>query len=346
MAGQAMQRDLTLTDFDFDLPGALIAQRPLQDRCSSRLLHLAHGQLTDRQFADLPGLLDPGDVVLLNDTRVIKARLLGFKPSGGRVEVLVERIVEPRKALVLLRTSHSPRSGQRIEFGTAHARVVGRSDDLFELQFDTDVLELLERLGQVPLPPYIEHRPDALDEARYQTVFARRPGAVAAPTAGLHLTGALLEQLRAREVTTAFITLHVGAGTFAPVRCQRLADHVMHAERYQVPETTAQAVNAARAAGRRVLAVGTTCLRAIESAALDGVVYAADADTRLFIRPGYHFQVVDRLVTNFHLPRSTLLMLVCAFAGMESARLAYQHAISRGYRFYSYGDAMLTERAL
>jgi S-adenosylmethionine:tRNA ribosyltransferase-isomerase len=345
MAGQAMQRDLTLTDFDFDLPAALIAQRPLQDRTSSRLLHLADGKLTDRQFADLPGLLDPGDVVLLNDTRVIKARLLGYKPSGGRVEALVERILEPHKVLALLRTSHSPRDGQRIDFGTAHAHVVGRSDELFELQFDTDVLQLLERVGQVPLPPYIEHPPDAQDEARYQTVFARHPGAVAAPTAGLHLSGALLEHLRAREVTTAFVTLHVGAGTFAPVRCQRVADHVMHPERYHVPQTTARAVNAARAAGRRVLAVGTTCLRAIESAAREGVVYAADAETRLFIRPGHRFQVVDRLVTNFHLPRSTLLMLVCAFAGMEAVSLAYQHAINRGYRFYSYGDAMLAERA-
>jgi S-adenosylmethionine:tRNA ribosyltransferase-isomerase len=261
------------------------------------------------------------------------------------VEALIERVLEPRRALALLRTSHSPRCGQRIDFDTAYAQVIGRSGDLFELQFDIEVLELLERAGQVPLPPYIEHVPDALDEMRYQTVYARSPGAVAAPTAGLHLTEALLEQLRTREVTMAFVTLHVGAGTFAPVRTEHVADHPMHAERYQVPQATARAVNAARAAGRRVAAVGTTTLRAIESAARDGIVYPAEAETRLFIRPGYRFQVVDRLITNFHLPRSTLLMLVCAFAGLEPVQRAYQHAIKQAYRFYSYGDAMLAERA-
>jgi S-adenosylmethionine:tRNA ribosyltransferase-isomerase len=321
--------DLKLADFDFELPAHLIAQRPLPDRAASRLLHLAGGALADRRFSDLPDLLAPGDLVLLNDTRVIKARLLGFKPSGGRVEVLIERVLAPRTALALLRTSHSPRSGQRIDFVGAQALVGGRSEDLFELQFDTEVLPLLERIGQVPLPPYIGHAPDALDEARYQTVYARCAGAVAAPTAGLHLTQALL----------------VGAGTFAPVRTERVADHVMHAERFQVSEATARAVNATRAAAGRVVAVGTTALRAIESAARDGLVTAADAETRLFIVPGYRFQVVDRLITNFHLPRSTLLMLVCAFAGLDPVKRAYRHAIGQGYRFYSYGDAMLAERA-
>ena len=345
MAGQAMPGDLKLTDFDYDLPEALIAQRPLADRGASRLLHLAGEQLADRRFADLPGLLEADDLVVLNDTRVIKARLFGFKPSGGRVEALIERIVDPRTALCLLRSSHPPRSGQLIDFDGAQARVVGRAGDLFELQFSTEVAPLLERIGQVPLPPYIGHAPDAQDEARYQTVYALRAGAVAAPTAGLHLTAGLLEQLPARGVAVAFVTLHVGAGTFAPVRAERVADHVMHAERYQVTEAAARAVNSTRAAGGRVLAVGTTALRALESAARDGIVYAADAETRLFIHPGHRFQVVDRLVTNFHLPRSTLLMLVSAFAGVEPVRRAYRHAIGAGYRFYSYGDAMLAERA-
>ena len=340
-----MQSDLTLSDFDYDLPEALIAQRPLADRAASRLLHLTGSSVTDLHFGDLPSLLEAGDLVLLNDTRVIKARLFGCKPSGGRVEALIERLLTPRAALALLRTSHSPRNGQRIDFAEAHALVTGRSEDLFELQFDCDVLPLLARIGQVPLPPYIGHSPDAQDEARYQTVYARCEGAVAAPTAGLHLTEALLERLRARKVATAFVTLHVGAGTFAPVRTERIADHVMHTEHYQVSEATAQAVNATRAGGGRVLAVGTTAMRAIESAARQGVVYPADGETRLFIIPGHRFQVVDRLITNFHLPRSTLLMLISAFAGLEAVRSAYRHAIEHRYRFYSYGDAMLAERA-
>lgn len=344
VAGQAMRQDLKLSDFEFELPATLIAQRPLADRASSRLLHLCDGRLDDLNFAGLPGLLNAGDLVLLNDTRVIKARLFGSKPSGGRVEALIERVLEPRRALALLRTSHCPRSGQRIDFQGVAAQVTGRDGDLFELRFEADVLPLLERAGHVPLPPYIEHAPDALDEARYQTVYAHHPGAVAAPTAGLHLTEQLLERLRARGVAIAYVTLHVGAGTFAPVRAERVADHAMHAERFQVTEAAAGAVNSARAAGGRVLAVGTTALRAIEAAARDGVVYPADAETRLFIYPGHRFQVVDRLITNFHLPRSTLLMLVSAFAGMEPVRLAYRHAIERGYRFYSYGDAMLAER--
>jgi len=340
-----MPNDLKPADFDYDLPEALIAQRPLADRCASRLLHLDHGGLTDRRVAELPEMVDPGDLVLLNDTRVIKARLFGTKPSGGRVEALIERVLAPRHALAMLRTSHSPRAGQRIDFGPAQALVSGRGGDLFELQFDTDVLALLERVGQLPLPPYIGHEPDQADEERYQTVYARQPGAVAAPTAGLHLTEALLERLRARGVGVAFVTLHVGAGTFAPVRTERVSDHVMHAERFQVAPAAALAVNAARRAGRRVLAVGTTALRAIESAAHDGVVHPAAGETRLFIVPGHRFQVVDRLLTNFHLPRTTLLMLVCAFAGPDAVRAAYRHAVEQRYRFYSYGDGMLAERA-
>jgi S-adenosylmethionine:tRNA ribosyltransferase-isomerase len=337
--------DLKLADFDFELPERLIAQTPLADRAASRLLHLAGRQLTDRHFSDLPGLLDAGDLLLLNDTRVIKARLFGAKHSGGRVEALIERVLAPRTALALLRTSHTPRIGHRMGFGGAQAVVTARSEDLFELEFDCEVAPLLERVGQVPLPPYIGHTPDAQDEARYQTVYARHEGAVAAPTAGLHVTHALLDRLHARGVATAYVTLHVGVGTFAPVRTDRIADHVMHTERYRVSEATAGAVNGCRGAGGRIVAVGTTALRAIESAAREGIVYAAEAETRLFIVPGHRFQVVDRLITNFHLPRSTLLMLVSAFAGLEPVRLAYRHAIEQGYRFYSYGDAMLAERA-
>jgi S-adenosylmethionine:tRNA ribosyltransferase-isomerase len=345
MAGQAMQTDLLLDDFDFELPAGLIAQQPLAERTASRLLRVTGDALSDLAFSELPGLLEAGDVLVLNDTRVIKARLIGRKPSGGRVEALVERVLDARRALALLRTSHPPRPGQAIEFGPARAEVAGRQGDLFELAFDTDLLELLEQAGQVPLPPYIEHPPGPLDEARYQTVYARLPGAVAAPTAGLHLSEALLERLRQRGVVPVFVTLHVGAGTFQPVRVERIAEHVMHAERFDVGQDAADAVNAARARGRRVAAVGTTSLRAIESAAVDGRLAPAQGETRLFIHPGYRFQLVDTLVTNFHLPRSTLLMLVSAFGGLERVRQAYRHSIERGYRFFSYGDAMLIERA-
>jgi len=345
MAGQAMSRELLLSDFDFELPKELIAQRPLAERGASRLLRLAGERIQDLHFDDLASLLEPGELLLLNDTRVLKARLYGNKKSGGRVEVLVERLLDGRRALALLRTSHGARAGLQIDFQQARAQVSGRHGDMVELVFDTDVATLMERQGQVPLPPYIEHVPDTEDEARYQTVYARHPGAVAAPTAGLHLSEALIERLRLRGIVVAFVTLHVGAGTFQPVRSERVAEHVMHTERFEVPPATAQAVNAALAAGRRVVAVGTTALRAIESASRDGRVAATRGETRLFIVPGYRFQVVDRLITNFHLPRSTLLMLVSAFAGVEAVRHAYRHAVAQGYRFFSYGDAMLAERA-
>ena len=340
---------LTLADFDFHLPPDLIAQHPLPDRAASRLLHVAHAGPHDLAFADIERLLDPGDVLVFNDTRVIKARLLGRKASGGRVEALVERIVDPRSALALVRTSHKPKPGSVFLFGgaadPATATVRGRHDDLFELAFDCDVLALLDRAGQVPLPPYITHAPDESDATRYQTVYAKHPGAVAAPTAGLHFTEPLLDRLRARGVTLAYLTLHVGTGTFQPVRVERIRDHVMHAERYLIDEPTATAVNAARAAGRRVCAVGTTSLRALESAVDErGSVQPGSRDTALFITPGYAFRVVDRLITNFHLPQSTLLMLVSAFAGLGRIRAAYAHAIAQRYRFFSYGDAMLLER--
>ena len=350
MAGQAVDDSVGqgLADFDFDLPPELIAQHPPADRAASRLLHVTPHALEDLRFVDLPRLVAPGEVLVFNDTRVIKARLFGRKPSGGRVEALVERVLDDRRALAMLRTSHRPRAGAQIIFGgdddAVIATVSSRHDDFFELSFSHDVLATLERLGHVPLPPYITHADSAQDAERYQTVYASRAGAVAAPTAGLHFTTELMTALQGRGASCAFVTLHVGAGTFQPVRSERIADHRMHAERYEIPAEAAAAVNAARADGRPVTAVGTTSLRALESAAREGRVAAGSGETRLFITPGYEFSVVDRLLTNFHLPRSTLLMLVSAFAGMERIRRAYAHAIARRYRFFSYGDAMLLER--
>jgi len=321
----------------------------LPDRAASRLLHVGSQHLTDLRFSDLPRLIEPGEVLVFNDTRVIKARLYGRKPSGGKVEALIERVPEPRCARALLRTSHAPKPGSMLLFGNADetvaATVTARRDDFFELRFDYDVLDLLDRHGHVPLPPYISHGDTTDDEARYQTVYAAQPGAVAAPTAGLHFTDELLAALRAKGAVCVNITLHVGAGTFQPVRVERIAEHRIHAERYRITSDAAAAISAARAEGRRVTAVGTTSLRALESAAAGGKVAAGAGETRLFITPGYRFKVVDRLITNFHLPRSTLLMLVCAFAGIERIRTAYARAIAQRYRFFSYGDAMLLEGA-
>jgi S-adenosylmethionine:tRNA ribosyltransferase-isomerase len=339
----------TVDDFDYALPPELVAQHPPASRAASRLLHLARGgRLADRLFNDLPGLLSPGDVLVFNDTRVIKARLHGTRDTGGRVEVLVERVLGPHAALAQIRASHAPRPGTRLRLANAvDATVRDRTDDLFRLHFDaeTSVLELLERHGEVPLPPYITHPPGAEDEARYQTVYARTPGAVAAPTAGLHFDKPSLAALRDRGVDLAFLTLHVGVGTFQPVRTRSIDEHRMHAERYEIPPATADAVRRARTAGCSVVAVGTTSLRALESAAQSGEVVAGAAETALFITPGFRFRIVDRLVTNFHLPKSTLLMLVSAFAGIEPIRAAYRHAIAQRYRFFSYGDAMLIDRA-
>jgi len=331
------------------LPPELIAQHPLQRRSASRLLHLdgRSGELQDRLFGDLPQLIAPGDVLVLNDTRVVRARLIGRKASGGQVEVLVERVLDHERVLAQVRASKSPRAGAQLMFtGDVTAEVLGRHDEFFELRFAdcTDVSALLERAGRVPLPPYITHTPDAEDMARYQTVYAKTPGAVAAPTAGLHFDDATLAALQARGATLAWLTLHVGAGTFQPVRVENLAEHRMHAEWYSLPQATVDAVNAAREAGGRVVAVGTTSVRVLESAVEQGGLRAGSAETRLFVTPGYRFRVVDRLITNFHLPRSTLLMLVSAFAGMDNTRHAYQHAIGQRYRFFSYGDAMLIER--
>jgi S-adenosylmethionine:tRNA ribosyltransferase-isomerase len=346
---------LTLDDFDYALPPELIAQFPTPERTASRLLRLSGGTLSDRRFAELPQFLRAGDVLVFNDTRVIKARLYGVKASGGRIEALVERITGPHEALAQLRASHAPRPGTRLSFGAAiEAEVLERRGDLYLLRFggSAGVFELLEQHGQLPLPPYITHAGSAEDEARYQTVYAHHPGAVAAPTAGLHFDESMLAQLRDMGVQLAWLTLHVGAGTFQPVRVNNLAEHKMHSEYYDIPQATVQAIASARAAGRAVIAVGTTSLRALESAASEGALRSGTdfdlpsgaGETDLFITPGYGFRVVDRLITNFHLPRSTLLMLIAAFAGMDSMRAAYSHAIAQRYRFFSYGDAMLIDR--
>lgn len=333
-------------DFHYDLPPRLIAQRPLPEREASRLLVLdgASGELADRRFVDILDYLRPGDVLVFNDTRVIPARLFGHKQSGGRVEVLVERLLDDRRVLAHVRASKSPKPGGRLLLeGAVEAVVLARQDDLFELHLidPRPVLEILEAHGHIPLPPYIERPDETQDQQRYQTVYAQRPGAVAAPTAGLHFDAALLQRLRDQGIHTAFVTLHVGAGTFQPVRVDDLAQHQMHAEYVEVSEAAVVAINTARAAGGRVVAVGTTSVRSLEAAAQAGELQPFAGDTRLFITPGYRFRAVDLLITNFHLPESTLLMLVSAFGGYEAVMAAYRHAVDRAYRFFSYGDAML-----
>ena len=332
----------SLSDFDFNLPPERIAQFPLPDRSASRLLHVDGKTLHDRQFTDIVDLLQAGDLLVMNNTRVLKARFFGVKDSGGKVEALVERVLDTRTVLAQVRASKSPGPGVKIRLADAFDVTVGeRAGEFYTLHFDADVFDLIEQYGRLPLPPYIEHAPGEVDETRYQTVFNKVPGAVAAPTAGLHFDEALLERLRAKGVKFAYVTLHVGAGTFQPVRTENLAEHKMHTEWYTMPQETVDAVNEARAAGRDVVAVGTTSLRALESASQGGKLEAGSGDTNLFITPGYKFKTVTRLITNFHLPKSTLLMLVSAFAGFTEIRHAYQHAIANEYRFFSYGDAML-----
>jgi S-adenosylmethionine:tRNA ribosyltransferase-isomerase len=344
---------MKVSDFDYALPAELIAQHPAPERTGSRLLHLegASGALEDLAFAELPRLVDPRDLVVVNDTRVIRARLFGRKASGGRVELFIERVLGPHEALALVRAGHPPCAGSALRIGDeggegVAVEVLGRQDELYRVRFPgARVAEVLERWGRVPLPPYIRHAPEPRDEERYQTVFAEKPGAVAAPTAGLHFDRAMLRALAARGVRLAEITLHVGSGTFRPVRVDRIERHRMHRERYEVPQATVEAVEAAHARGGRVLAVGTTVLRALESAVRNGAPCASSGETELFVYPGFRFRVVDRLLTNFHLPRSSLLMLACAFGGREGVLAAYRHAIAKRYRFFSYGDAMLIERA-
>jgi len=339
---------LNVADFDYTLPTELIAQTPAPTRTASRLLHVDQtGQLHDKLFTDLLSLLLPNDLLVFNDTRVIKARLFGHKATGGKVEVLIERVTGVDQALAHIRSSKSPTPGSALRLAESfNARVLGREDDLFALEFERPILELLDEFGATPLPPYITHQPDEADIQRYQTIYARDPGAVAAPTAGLHFDQTMFEQLDQAGIARAFVTLHVGAGTFQPVRVQTLAEHVMHAERYTVPQNTIEAITRARSLGGRVIAVGTTSVRALESAAKlsPALTSPQSGDTRLFITPGFKYQVIDAMITNFHLPQSTLLMLVSAFIGLEQMRGAYQHAIHERYRFFSYGDAMFLER--
>lgn len=335
-------------DFNYDLPPDLIAQHPTGERGDSRLLCLegGSGKLADRLFADLPALLQPGDLLVFNDTRVMPARLYGHKESGGRVEILIERLLAPDRGLAHVKASKSPKPGTRLQVGDAtELEVVGRQNDLFELVIqEGDLTDLMAREGHMPLPPYIARADDAFDRERYQTVYGRRLGAVAAPTAGLHFDQPMLERLAEMGVESARVTLHVGAGTFQPVRVERLEEHVMHAEYVEVDAAVCAKVRATRERGGRIVAVGTTSVRSLESAAADGELKPFQGDTRLFIRPGYQFRSVDALLTNFHLPESTLLMLVSAFAGYEQVMAAYRHAVAERYRFFSYGDAMFLTR--
>ena len=339
------------SDYHYHLPHELIAQHPTAERSASRLLVLdgAGGCADHRQFRDLPALLEPRDLLVFNDTRVVPARVHGVKDSGGRVEILLERTVEETRALVHARASKGLRAGAVVRFaGGQQARVLGREEDLYLLEFPGPVLPFFERHGAMPLPPYIERAPDEADRERYQTVYSRVPGAVAAPTAGLHFDEAAFAALAARGVRHAFVTLHVGAGTFQPVRVDELAQHRMHAEHLQVPEATCAAIRAARAAGGRVIAVGTTVVRSLETAAMHagpGGLAPYSGETRLFIQPGHRFRVVDAMVTNFHLPESTLLMLCAAFVGRERLLAAYAQAVALRYRFFSYGDAMFLRPA-
>jgi S-adenosylmethionine:tRNA ribosyltransferase-isomerase len=337
----------TVSDFDFALPPELIAQHPAAERSASRLLDGRGDPPIDRVFRALPALLAPGDLLVFNDTRVIKARLYGRKASGGAVEALVERVLPgTTEVWAHLRASKSPKAGAMVRFAEAFdAEVLGRcgpDGELFHLRLPSDPFALLAAHGHVPLPPYITHADEADDERRYQTVFARTPGAVAAPTAALHFDEAVLAELSARGIGTASVTLHVGAGTFQPVRVESIADHRMHSEWFEVPQATVDAIAACTG---RVVAVGTTTLRALESAARGGRLEAGARETDIFITPGFEFRVVDTLLTNFHLPKSTLLMLVSAFAGFERIRALYAHAVRERYRFFSYGDAMLLDRA-
>ena len=340
------------SDFQFDLPSELIAQNPLPERTASRLLTLLAGEaVSDRQFSDIVELLQPGDLLVMNNTRVIPARLFGQKATGGKVEVLVERVLDEHRVLAHVRASKSPKPGMTLMLeGAVSATVEARDGALFVLSFagDEPVVSLLDAHGHMPLPPYIDRADQLADRERYQTVFAQRQGAVAAPTAGLHFDQPLLDVLAEKGIESTFVTLHVGAGTFQPVRAELIADHHMHSETIEVTAETVAAVEATRARGGRVVAIGTTSVRALESAARfsseGGELKPFQGDTDIFITPGYQFQVVDALLTNFHLSESTLLMLVCAFAGYDEVMAAYQHAIDQRYRFFSYGDAMFLTR--
>ena len=341
---------MKLQEFDFDLPPRYIAQFPVEQRAHCRMLHLEgfSGVLRDAMFIDLPDYVRAGDLLVFNDTRVIKARLQGVKESGGRVEVLVERVLDTHCVRAIMRASHPSKPGSKVLIASAfQATVLAREEEFYTLRFDHThtVLELLERYGNLPLPPYVTREVTEADEMRYQTVYANKSGAVAAPTAGLHYDDSVLAALEEKGEACAFITLHVGLGTFQPVRVEDIGHHKMHREVFHIPEETVRSIQHAKERGGRILAVGTTTLRALEAAAAEGELTPGSGETDTFITPGYRFRVVERLLTNFHLPRSTLLMLVSAFGGMENIRLAYRHAIRQNYRFFSYGDAMLIDRA-
>ncbi len=337
------------SDFNYHLPEALIAQQPLSERTASRLLCLNRetGDTLDRQFNDLLDFIEADDLLVFNDTRVIPARLFGTKTTGGKIEILIERILDEQHALAHIRSNKSPKAGARIELDNGYfCEVEGRDNDLFQLRFDNEkpLLEILAEIGHIPLPPYIERADNENDFTRYQTVFGKNLGAVAAPTAGLHFDETMLEKIHAKGIQTAFVTLHVGSGTFQPVRVENLSEHIMHKEFFAVPQETVNAVNETKKRGGRVIAIGTTAVRALESASRSGVLHAGFGDTDLFITPGYEFKSVDAMLTNFHLPESTLLMLVSAFSRYEFVMQAYRHAIEQKYRFFSYGDAMWVSR--
>jgi S-adenosylmethionine:tRNA ribosyltransferase-isomerase len=329
---------MLVSEFDYELPPELIAQHPVPQRSASRLLHLdaATGTLQDLKFGDLPLLIEQDDVLVLNDTRVVKARLAGRKSSGGKIELFIERALDQREALALIKASHPPAPGSEVFIGKVAVKVEAREGELYRVRFSQDIHGVLERFGAVPLPPYIRHAPQAEDAERYQTVYAKVPGAVAAPTAGLHFDDGMLKKLERKGATIAKVTLHVGFGTFQPVRVDEIEAHRMHKERYRISPGVMDSLS-----GKRTLAVGTTSLRALEAAARTGQL---EGETDLFITPGFEFRVVKRLLTNFHLPKSTLLMLACAFGGKDQVLRAYSHAIAERYRFFSYGDAMLIER--
>ena len=341
---------MKLSDFSFELPEKLIAKYPTDDRTASRLLTLdgKNGAVKHCQFTDILDLVNENDVLVFNNTKVIPARLMGQKATGGQVEVLIERILQDDLALAHVRASKAPKPGTRLRLEDAiDVEVVGRRDALFELRFigDDTILHALESYGHMPLPPYIDRPDEDADKTRYQTVYSEKPGAVAAPTAGLHFDDAILNQLKQKGVTLAFVTLHVGAGTFQPVRVDNIEEHTMHAEYAEVPQSVVDAVRQAKSKGGRVIAVGTTSVRSLESASSKGELEPFFEDTSIFIYPGYHFNVVDAMITNFHLPESTLMMLISAFAGRDNVMHAYQQAIEHEYRFFSYGDAMFIEKA-
>ncbi|MFY9328877.1 MAG: tRNA preQ1(34) S-adenosylmethionine ribosyltransferase-isomerase QueA [Georgfuchsia sp.] len=336
---------LTLDDFDYHLPQELIAQAPLPQRSASRLLVMRGSSIEDLTFTALAQLLQPGDLIVMNNTRVLHARLLGQKESGGQIEVLVERLLGEDEVLAQVRASKPLRAGGKLLLeGKIKVEVLGREGEFYHLRFDGDVFDLIERHGRLPLPPYIIRAVRGEDESRYQTIYACDPGSVAAPTAGLHFDSLLLQKIKESGINIAYVTLHVGAGTFQPVRIKNLSEHCMHSEHYSLPQSTVDAIATTRAKSGRIVAVGTTTLRTLESAARSGTLSAGSGDTDLFVTPGFDFRVVDLLVTNFHLPKSTLLMLVSAFGGLDNLRTAYQYAINHSYRFFSYGDAMLIHR--